>query len=58
MGNIVLWPETPANNASTKIKAKPTIGVFFMEITFFLWSFSVLSVFFLTSEEKMVDDSF
>jgi hypothetical protein len=43
---------TVATNATTKIRPKMGIVVFFMEITSFLWSFSAFSVSFLTSEEK------
>jgi hypothetical protein len=43
-----------ATNATTKIRPKPTIVVFFMEITSFLLGFSALSVPFLTSEEKII----
>jgi hypothetical protein len=46
---------TVATNATTKIRPKPTIVAFFMEITSFLWSVSILSVTFLTSEEISVD---
>jgi hypothetical protein len=49
---------TVATNTTTKIKPKPTIVVFFMEITSFLLGFSVLSMPYLTSEEKIVDRMF
>jgi len=46
---------TVAISANPKARHKPMMMVFFMEITSFLLGFSILSVPFLTSEEKMVD---
>jgi hypothetical protein len=46
---------TVATNAMAKIRPKPRIVVFFIEITSLLQDFSILSMNYLTSEEKWCD---